>query len=215
MDGPVTDIPDESYWNQRAQYIAATYDTTGQEYGERFLRQIEKLKHVKQDDEVYLWFEDDLFCQVNMWFAVRVLSNVGITNLYRVFPEPDDLQWMGFGKSDATELQQCFLRATPFEAGDIEFISKLWSAYVNQDRNELIRIGTMKCGGIRFLDQVIQAHVDRLQVNGTGSRPKRVLQEIIAGGAKTFPEIFSQFYLREGIYGYGDEQVKNMLDEMG
>jgi hypothetical protein len=41
------------------------------------------------------------------------------------------------------------------------------------------------------------------------------LKQIINSGVTDFSEIFKEFRKTEGIYGFGDLQVKNMLTELG
>ena len=42
-------------------------------YRDRVVPEFRKIISIPKDETVYLWFEDDLFCQINMWFAVHLL----------------------------------------------------------------------------------------------------------------------------------------------
>ena len=215
MDGPVTELPDKLFWETRAKFIASEFDVTVEEYREKFVSQFEIINQIRTEDKVFLWFEDDLFCQVNMWFAINLLSRFGLTNLYRVFPLVDQTHWSGFGNSDQVELANCFKNAELLEPTEVVNIRKLWSAYVQQNEVQLIELSNRGIHGIRFLPEVIQAHLDRMPNEDSAGRPQKVLSEIIRSGAKNFEEIFMQFYNREGIYGYGDVQVRKMLMDIG
>jgi hypothetical protein len=61
-------------WEIRANFIAGSYDTTKEMYFEHTVKEFEKLNSLPDCAEVCLWFEDDLFCQVNMWFILSYLA---------------------------------------------------------------------------------------------------------------------------------------------
>jgi hypothetical protein len=46
------------------------------------------------------------------------------------------------------------------------------------------------------------------------ARPRKVLEDLLAKGYTDFSDIFTQFSQTEGIYGYGDLQVVNMLKDL-
>jgi hypothetical protein len=80
------------------------YQETPSVYKNKVLTEFEKLQRIDSTDEVYLWFEDDLFCQCNMWFAVDYLYQWSQPKMYRVFPEADAQNWKGFGRAEADDL---------------------------------------------------------------------------------------------------------------
>jgi hypothetical protein len=63
------------------------------------------------------------------------------------------------------------------------------------------------------LKQVCRAHIDRFENGGLG-RPHQRLIEIKNSGNNDFSSIFQSFGKTEAIYGFGDSQVKKMLDEI-
>ena len=65
-----------------------------------------------------------------------------------------------------------------------------------------------------MLSDVVCAHLERFPGNGTVGRPEQTLREILLGGTTAFDEIYTAFFKKEGIYGFGDLQVKNMLAKL-
>ncbi|MEQ1924283.1 MAG: hypothetical protein ABL952_17420, partial [Pyrinomonadaceae bacterium] len=45
--------------------------------------------------------------------------------------------------------------------------------------------------------------------------PLEVIRAITSGGETDFGKIFVEFRKRAGVYGYGDTQVKRLLDQLG
>jgi hypothetical protein len=150
-----------------------------------------------------------------MWFTIHYVTRFAKPHFYRVFPKEDKLLWRGFGDANSKELEQHLQNSTPFRAEEIELIIRLWVSYVHTDAVRLVALSKIDTGSIRFLPEVIQAHLERRSIDGKPGRPQQLLQQIIDGGITTFPEIFSSFSKQDGIYGFGDLQIHNMLEEIG
>jgi hypothetical protein len=156
--------------------------------------------------EVNLWFEYELFCQVNMWFCINLLRGSDV-NIFRVAPvtRAKDEIWKGFGGMQAEELRECFAKRIEFGAEDRELGEKLWQAYSNGDLKKLDELGNAKSECFPYLREVCTAAMEK------SSKPKQILEEIKASGVEDFGEIFAKFSERSGVYGFGDSQVKRIL----
>src|SRR4030095_202647 len=213
IEGPVTIDFTNEYWERRKQFIHSAYGEEG-DYAKHFLSQLARMESINSDDEVYMWFEDDLFCQANMWFAIYFISAKTQPKFFRVFPREEKDHWSGFGRADKKELIACFDKRVEFSQQDISLSNKLWEAYVANDSNTLKLLSSTQTNCFRFLKDVIQAHVSRFPEDGSDGRPQQTLIEILNKGKSDFYEIFEEFSKREGIYGFGDMQVYNMLNDM-
>ena len=212
IEGPLSKEFSYDYWEQRVAYVAAAYAADKNDYEDQFLSQLRLLESIKPGDNVYLWFEDDLFCLVNLWFAIYYLSKKPNANLYRIFPDTDDVMWTGFAKTK--ELKTHFDEKQYFNENEIALSNQLWEAYVDNDREKLKALSYSDTTCFRFLPEVIQAHLDRNPPDGNPGRPQQTLIEILEEGTSDFYAIYDQFWRKESIYGFGDLQVYNMLREM-
>lgn len=215
IEGPLHDRVDEAFWDARSNYIADTYHETPEGYRQKVLSQFDAIKALPTDAEVNLWFEDDLFCQANLWLILYLLHQKQHRgHLYRVFPviPKGQNRWNGFGLSDSDMLRLALSQRIPLTQNDLELGSNLWQAYANQDFTMLAKLSQTVTKAFVSLPEVVQAHIERFPVNGALGRPERAIKEILAQGATTFKEVFLAFIKREGIYGFGDLQVKRMYD---
>ena len=212
IEGPLSLNYTGEYWEKRHAFVAQMYDADKSDYDEQFISQLKLLDSIKNGDEVNLWFEDDLFCLVNMWFTISYLSKRTAADLFRVFPEHDNKTWIGFAKT--ANLQQHLEERVPFTADEIALSNQLWEAYVINDRQRLKALAASDTECFRFLPQVIQAHLDRTPDDGSTGRPQQTLIDILNDGKTDFYEIFEAFWKKDSIYGFGDLQVYNMLREM-
>lgn len=213
IDGEVN-VPDlKNFFETRAEFIASVFGESKKTYFERVVSEFEKMISLPDDSEVNLWFEDDLFCQVNMWFVITVLnSKLKNLRLNRVFPRiiTGDDQWKGFGLSEKQDLVIAYGNRVLFDDKSIELGNELWSAYRNGSLKKLDELSKQTSQCFRNLGLVCKAHTEKM----TNQRPQNSLIEILQSGNRDFPEIFSEFSKREGIYGFGDLQVKNMIKEI-
>lgn len=214
VDGNLTGATLSQFWKIRAQYIADTYNTTTDNYYNKCVIEFEKIINLPDSSEVCLWFENDLFCQTNMWFILSLLNKKQLNKIFRVFPIIDnntDL-WKGFGISNAQMLEQAYNSKIQFTNEDIKLGDNLWNAYKFSDFKKLKELSRQQSHCFQHLDEVCQAHIDRFPTDNSVGRPDKTVKEIIENKSKDFQVVFSEFSNRQGIYGFGDLQVKNIYD---
>ena len=214
IDGPVSTMYDDTYWELRKQYIQNTYTEIPITYEAHVMTEFDKLRNITSADEVYLWFEDDLFCQCNMWFAIDFISQNSQPKFHRVFPESDNITWKGFGRCGKKDLVNFYSGPIALRHEDVVHIRNLWNAFVHADNPALLMLSEEPNKAIRFQKEVIKAQADRAHDSPARSRPYRTLLSLMQGEELSFYQIFEKFTRLEGIYGFGDSQVMNMLKEL-
>lgn len=214
IDGSISADNISDFWTIRANFIADNYHVSNEEYFSKTVREFEKLNILPDNSQVCLWFENDLFCQTNMWFVISMLANYAKLNLFRVFPiiENNTDTFKGFGIANTEKLEQAFKSKIKLTIKDIELGKNLWSAYQNNDLKELKILSQNQSDCFEYLEEVCQAHIDRFPSDNTMSRPDKVVKEIIETKSTNFEDVFSEFSIQEGIYGYGDLQLRSIYD---
>ena len=217
IDGPVKAATLEQFWHQRADFLSET-DEDEQYYHQHVKTEFEKLQQIPSTAVIHVWFGDDLFCQANMWFTIDFLQRFQ-PNLpvYRVFPtiKNEQYRWHEFGGLTVNDFKTCYDTRVQFTPADIDLACTLWKAYSGQDLVVLKAVSQTPSHCFRFLEEVVQAHIDRFPAAGALGRPEQTLKEIMQSGITDFSKLFPAFSNREGIYGFGDDQVKNMLAKIG
>lgn len=207
--GPV-DAPDiDRFWDERAKFILTDYGEDEIVYHETVADEISKLVDLPPGTEINLWFEHELFCQVNMWFCLDLLKETE-AEIYRVMPREASSEdvWKGFGQSDAEDLKKCFAERVRFSTEDIAAGARLWDAFRNRDYETLRELGAYASPALPHLKVVCEAAV---QIE---TRPKEILAELKSSGLREFEAIFPAFQKRAGVYGYGDLQVERLLSDL-
>jgi hypothetical protein len=211
--GPTQAIGMDEFWKVRTAFITSSYGVTAEEYTQKTVLEIERLNSLPEDTEICLWFEDDLFCQVNLWFILFFLAEIPKFKLSRVFPpiSTTESRWAGFGQADLDLLEKCYQARIPFFTPDLALGSSLWKAYRSQDWDLFKNLSHQASPCFNSLEEVCQAQFDRLPgAHGLG-KPEQILKGILAGGTTDFPLVFKEFSRQAGIYGFGDLQVKALI----
>lgn len=209
IEGPVKVDSLKEFWNLRESFLSESYPESNIHYQDDVAFEFEKLNDVTEGDEINLWFEHDLFCQINLWFTLTFLRNKKVS-IYRVYPVIDDPAelWYGFGPMSPEELLKCYEGRKPFSKEDLQLGNALWQAYASNNHDTLVKLSLSTSKVFPYLKEVCKAQVDR------PDRPERVLQEIINKGNTSFKKVFEEFSEQEGIYGFGDTQVKKIYDQL-
>jgi hypothetical protein len=214
ISGPVGGATWEEFWETRVGFLTQNYGATAQAVQEKTVAELEKIRSLADDVELSLWFEDDLFCQVNLWFVLKLLSESHNIKIYRVFPPESSPanSWRGFGDASTVALTQAYEAKMPFTSFDLALGKNLWEAYRLGDGAQLAALSKSVSPCFRQLAEVCQAQLDRISEDPSERRPEKVILELLAKGITDFDTLFYQFSEREGIYGFGDLQVRKLFD---
>lgn len=215
IDGNLSGDNLHDFWQSRAKYIGLSET----EYHHNVVKEFEKIMNASDNSEFNLWFEYDLFCQVNMWFVISIINNLSIKKkvfaVYTSYLDKNSKQfWNGFGPAKSNELTICFADRIPLNDAHLQLGHDLWTAYKTGKLEELIRLAENQSPAFPYLQEVVKAHVDRFPKDGTKGRPEKVLEEIIQTGSEDFHKVFKEFWNRESIYGFGDVQLKRLYDKV-
>ena len=214
VDGDVRGENLSEFYKVRSRYLASNYDGIEEaDYYQKSMSEFLKIQDIPKDSEVFLWFEWDLFCQVNFWFVMHLLlahsKFYKTLSVYFVQPKPESIY--SFGRMTGNELKSAFERKSIITEASARQFSQLWLAYQKKDHRQMLRIGHGLKKSYPYILAAIHAHLDRIPTDSNLGRDARALIEIIHDlGTEEFEPIFKEFCLRESIYGYGDVQVRRL-----
>ena len=212
-DGNVNGNSLNDLFKVRAEFISNSYDGfKEQDYFEKTVPEFQKIQNIPENVDINLWFEDDLFCQVNCWFVINLLIKSN-HNRQLFLIRPKSLSQYGFGGLSETELTSVF--ENRLELTELDNLVLLWDFYQLNDIGELIKTSGRLKNLYPFIFNAVEAHIGRIPANGNMGRPGQTLVQIMDELNTTeFEPIFKEFSKREYIYGFGDLQVKRLLDEI-
>lgn len=212
ITGPTPSGLSEDDWRTtRSEHLSAAYGVDIEECRRSLLHQEETLASFSQHDEVVLWFEHDLFCQVHLiyllnWFSNRDLGNTKLS-LICIGEFPGKENFRGLGELNAEQLASLFPAREQVTDKVLSLATAAWRAYCSTNPTDIENILRMDTACLPWLESALAAHLKRFPStkNGLGLIENRAL-ELIAAGLNNFTDLFSRFGAVEPIYGLGDSQ---------
>ncbi len=200
-DGPVPQVKSlENLSKIRAKFIAdcgwGDHDTIHNS----FLKRDNTLKSFHQYDKVILWFEHDLYDQLQIlqildWFQKQTLNtpvSIICTNQY-------------LGLLSADEMKQMFSFETEITSKQLALAEKAWSAFSAKTPEKWQALLTTNTSAIPFLEGAIIRQLEEYPSCQNGlSRTANQMLKIIAEGEKNCWKIFSRSQEMEDCIFMGD-----------
>jgi hypothetical protein len=214
VDGDVSAASLDQLFELRAEYLSNAYDSEKVFYHNEVIPEFKKIISLPNKSTINLWFEDDLFCQVNLWFVSHLIYNfVTPSQVFLVRPHTD-IQY-GFGGLNSDGLENAFRSKVRLSVDEVKLFSSLWELYQNQNHTEILELAVKQSERFPFLEEGAQANLERFPSDGSPGRPEQTLLDIMKEtGSDEFGTVFREFHKRESIYGFGDLQVKRLFDEL-
>ncbi|QQL49335.1 DUF1835 domain-containing protein [Mucilaginibacter ginkgonis] len=220
-EGPVANTLDAGFWKMRAQWISNTYNASEQEYFNWEATELAKIN--EPYDEINLWFEFDLFCQVNLLGVMQMLNqqtDLSERAVHLICPDtvPGVDNFRGLGQLSGGQLETLFDDRIQLTDYDFKLAAEAWQLYIAGDAENLKTwlITNSFWGSLHALKPAMEAHVKRLEVNAAGyNYIEQTLLEIYNSGITSRPAIYEAFWKDNSIYGMGDKQIDIYLDKLG
>ena len=217
IDGPAPVAANEQEWRQvRARHLFEAYGIEPAELESESVAQEEKLASFTDYEEVVLWFEHDLFCQVHLiyllnWFADRDLGKTKLS-LICIGSFPGRENFRGLGELSAEELSSLFPSRQSVTRGQLDLATRAWDAYRSTDPRDLESLLQNDTSPLPFLAPALKGHLRRFPstANGLGRIENRGLQ-LVDSGLNNFDDLFRRFGEVEPVYGLGDAQFWTSL----
>ncbi|HEU4389419.1 MAG TPA: RNA polymerase subunit sigma-24, partial [Blastocatellia bacterium] len=217
VEGPTpAGLSPDAWIDVRARFLSGAYGPRLGRVRKALAQQEDALRSYPNHEEVILWFDNELFCQVNLiylldWFARQTLGRTKLS-LICIGEFPGKPDFHGLGELRGDQLATLLDARQQITRAKLELGSKAWQAYCSADPLELTRLLEQNTSALPYLNECLVAHLMRFPSvrNGLGHVENRAL-EFIAAGAKTFSPLFLQFRDQDPKYGFGDLQLWSCL----
>lgn len=201
----------EDWRRVRARHLSESYDIDVRECEEELVEQENKLATFAKHDEVVLWFEHDLFCQVNLlyllnWFSQHELRNTRLS-LVCINQFPGIAGFRGLGQLNAEQLASLFPDRIEINAGIMDLASSAWQAYCSPNPTAIEKFLLTDTSALPLLRAAFRAHLKRFPSSNNGlGAIEDITLGLAVGGTNRFTDLFRDFGDAEPIYGLGDAQ---------
>lgn len=194
----------------RAAWLAPRLGVAPDEYERRWREGQALLARAGGDDDVVLWFEQDLFCAVNLWFIVPRLPRT--TPLWLIFPPLGD-SFAGLGTLAPSDLAELFESRRRLDDDARDEAGRLWRAYAASDPTGLAHTRRT----VAFADEAIRLHLGRFPSASSGlNEVEAATLHALVAGPRLFADLFRAVTHAPAHrrHGMGDVQYANIVREL-
>jgi hypothetical protein len=194
----------------RAAWLAPRLGILVDDYQRTWREGLAELARAAGEDEVVLWFEQDLFCAVNLWFVLDRLPLTVPVSL--VFP-PLGEGFAGLGALAPDGFAPLFERRAPLDPDARTHARALWAAYAAAEPTGLART----TGRLPFAREAVRLHLGRFPstTHGLDEIETATLLEL-AAAPRPFPELLDTVTRGPALrrHGLGDVQYAAALRDL-
>ncbi len=217
----VKDVGSDQFWKERYSYFENELGVEKLDYFDKTIKEIIKLQDVSNYKEIVLWFEYDLFCQVNlMALGTYLLKSYRKDIKYYLIctgKEKDKTQLQTLADYSPNEYLTLYQKKKKLSRNDLLFSQKTWEIYVEKDKKTLMDFDFNKNKKFVYLQTAIDQHIQRFPAkNGLNQIDHKILSLInsdIHDQDKLIKELL-HWQKEETVYGFTDTQYENYFKNL-
>lgn len=221
-EGPICkEVGSDEFWMERYNYFEKELEVSKLEYYDKTIKEIQKLEDVSGYSEVVLWFEFDLFCQVNLMalctYLLKSFRKNTTYNLVCTGRIKGEEKLKSLADFSVDEFANLYDNKTSLSKTNLEFAQNCWNVYVNDDIEEVKSFNFNKQSKFRYLQKAINQHLLRYPNESGLNQIQYKVLEIINSKPLTEREIIPILLIwqsQETVYGFGDLQYFQYLNKL-
>jgi hypothetical protein len=167
--------------------------------------------------QVVLWFEHDLYDQLQLLQILATLANEpGIAaEMICIDAFPGVVPFYGLGQLTPPQLASLWPARQPVSAEQLSLAVRTWQAFTSTEADAVCQLLATDLGALPFLANAVRRLLDEHPGPPTGlGRTERQLLQAIARGARSFPELFRANAAAEEAGFMGDMIVASRLETL-
>jgi len=214
-----TNVGSESFWKTRFDFLHKNYKVSKSWFVEKTLKEYRSLCNHKQQDQIILWFEYDLFCQINMLAVLSWLKkHRRYAEIYLVCSGDEDETNRLYRLNDLSDEQllSSYENKVKLSQNDIEYADYVWQLYCSDNPIRLENLIDFDNYQFDYLSDAIKVHLRRFPTikNGLNELENRVLEFSLQQKPKSKKELLSSLIQNQGFYGFGDTQYERVITNL-
>jgi hypothetical protein len=218
-DGPVPDVDDDQLIRIRAEFIADGLDVAVDEVAADLRRWRTVIDADDRYSELVLWFEHDLFDQLNL---IQLLARIGRdrpigkpVSLVSVDRYPGHPNFKGLGELQPSDIAALYERRQRVAKEQYAVAAAAWDAFRSGDRARLEAVLRSDTTALPFLAAALRRYLDeRPDVAGGLSRSERRLIEQLQHGPVDIHRAFAAMHEGETAYYITDFSFWAMVERL-
>tara|TARA_R110000868_G_scaffold145181_1_gene365089 strand:+ start:8477 stop:9409 length:933 start_codon:yes stop_codon:yes gene_type:complete len=212
-------VGSESFWKTRFEFLNKNYKVSKSSFIEKTLKEYRSLCNHKKEDQIVLWFEYDLFCQINLLAVISWLkTHRKYAEISLVCSGKEDESDKLYGLNELTneQLLNLYEHKIILTQDDIEYADYVWQLYCSDNPIRLENLSDFNNYQFKYLQSSIQAHLHRFPSikNGLNEMETNILKLAIEKKPKSKGEFMETLLQNQGVLGFGDSQFQRALGRL-
>lgn len=211
MDGPVSRWQERDWLDERARHLSAETGEPLEATRRSLERQHDEIRTAIASSKVTLWFEQDLFCSIHLWYLLARIAEEKSTDVALIFPgeHPSTPRFRGLGELSPADFRVLYDERLRVSPRWVSIGRKLWEAYSGDEPEMLLLLDTED---FPFAKEAVRLHASRYpsREEGLGAIELSILHAL-EEKPLPFPALFSATSASIGRFGAGDLHVSSLL----
>ena len=217
----VKDVGSDPFWKERYSYFEKELGVEKLEYFDKSIKEIIQLQDIGSYKEVVLWFEYDLFCQINLLALCTYLLKSYRKDI-RYFlvctgkeKGKDQLQTLADYSPD--EYKYLYQNKIRIVRNHLLFAQNAWEVYVENDINALKTFDFNQSKKFVYLQAAIDQHLLRFKDEKGLNQIDYKILSLINSGIQKEKDLIKQllhWQKEHTVYGFGDVQYQNYIKKL-
>ena len=215
-EGPVQyDISKDEFWKDRIDFMTEYFETNPEAYQKKVIDPFRDLESgIGAFGEIVLWFEYDLFCQINMIALLSWLKDleVGQVSLICVGKMEGHDRLVGLGEISDDEYPKLLQKRVKLNTRELTHAQDVWQTYCSPNPDDLYNFILLKMAEFQYLPDALECHLKRFPYASTGlNEIEQKIMKLVGEGITEERKIVGALLRWQEHYGFGDLQYFNTI----
>lgn len=215
-----TDVGSETFWKNRFSFLKSSYNISKQKFINYTLKEYRNLCNKKETKEIVLWFEYDLFCQINMIAVISWLKkyrkgyHISLVCSGKI---KGSKKLKGLSELTENQLHQHYKNRVDLTQHDIEYADYIWELYCSDSPLRLETVYKFNpMSPFQYLASAIEAHLLRFPSikNGLNTIENTILEIANTQQLSSKNELVNKLLQVQTTYGFGDLQYDHQITQL-
>ena len=216
----LVNLSDDNFWLTREAFLKQFVEEFNPEEYAALKRTFQDI-NLSKYEEIILWFEYDLFCQINLlavlsWLQIKTKNTTIKVSLVCVGKHPNHSKLVALGNLTLAEFAALYPSRKELNTIDITYASQIWTIYCSNKHDQLLpAIQQHKTTAFQYLESAMYQHQKRFPAiqNGLTDIELRIL-ELLLKTPSTQKKLVNTLLKTQEVYGFGDLQYFKVVEDL-
>lgn len=215
-----SDVGSEDFWKNRFDFFKTSYKISKKKFIDYTVKEYRNLCNKKGQKEIVLWFEHDLFCQINMLAVISWLKRYRKgyqVSLVCAGKLKGSNKMFGLSDLNSKQIHQHYKNRIELKQDDIEYADYIWQLYCSDSPLRLETVYKFNpMSPFQYLTTALELHLQRFPSikNGLNTIENTILKTTLHYKPTSKNQLVNKLINNEESYGFGDIQYLDSIDKM-